>query len=233
MLTCCTFGSKKKEVYLHPLNDVTYEMILLLVQGKFNVPVAERTREQKNAVVRYWRQRNRFHLGPQATPTLYFDGRKVVRKTSIASLVAKTFDEAKSGGCKKLKNRAAASFAGLSERNILSVTNNEAKYRIHSVKFTNKATPRPVTASTIQAQHQIDLMDLSKEAVDHNTRVYKYVLSVMDIFSRYLWLRPLEKKSSEHVSRALQKIYSEHGPPDLVQSDRGKEFEGKVRPLCK
>ena len=228
MLTCCTFGSKKKEVYLHPLNDVTYETILLLVQGKFNVPVAERTREQKNAVVRYWRQRNRFHLGPQPTPTLYFDGRKVVRKTSIASLVAKTFDEAKSGGCKKLRNRAAASFAGLSERNILSVTNNEAKYQIHSVKFTNKATPRPVAASTIQAQHQIDLMDLSKEAVDHNTRVYKYVLSVMDIFSRYLWLRPLEKKSSEHVSRALQKIYSEHGPPDRLQSDRGKNSKERL-----
>ena len=89
MLTCCIFGSKKKEVYLHPLNDVTYETILLLVQGKFNVPVAERTREQKNAVVRYWRQRNRFHLGPQPTSTLYFDGRKVVRKTSIASLLRK------------------------------------------------------------------------------------------------------------------------------------------------
>ena len=233
ILGCCTFGAEKRGGYLHPLSDEAYETILLLVQGNFNVPVAERTREQRNAVVRYWRQRDRFHLGPQSTPTLYFDGKKVVKKSSIASLVAKTFDEAKAGGCKKLRNRAAASFAGLSKRNILRVTNNEVKYRIHNVKFTNKAAPRPVTARTIQGQHQIDLMDLSKEAVGHNTRVYKYVLSVMDIFSRYLWLRPLEKKSSQHVSRALAKIYSEHGPLDRLQNDRGKEFEGKVRPLCK
>jgi len=172
------------------------------------------------------------HLGPQSTPTLYFDGKKVV-KSSTGSLVATTFDQAKADGCKKLRNRAAASFAGLSERNLLRVTNNEAKYRIHNVKLTNKATPRPITANTVQVQHQIELMDLSKEAVNHDKHVYKYVLSVMDIFSRYFWLRPLEKESSKHVSQALQRIYSEHGPPDRLQSDRGKEFEGKVRPLCK
>ena len=118
-------------------------------------------------MVRYWRQRDSLHLGPQSTPTLYFDGKKVVKKSSIASVVATTFDQAKAGGCKKLRNRAAAGFTGLRERNI------QAKYRIHNVKFTNKATPRPVTARTVQGQHQIDLMDLSKEAVNHNGHMYQ------------------------------------------------------------
>ena len=76
-------------------------------------------------------------------------------------------------------------------------------------------------------------MDLSKDAVEHDGRVYRYVLSVMDVFSRYCRLRPLEKKASHHVSQALKAIYAEHGPPDRLQSDRGSEFEGKVRPLCK
>ena len=183
--------------------------------------------------MRYWRNRDRFHLGPQATPTLYFDDKKVVKKSAISGLVSKTFDDAKSGGCKKLRNRAAAGFVGLSERNILRETNRKIKYRIHNVKFTNKATPRPVTAKSVQAQHQVDLMDLSKDAVEHDGREYRYVLRVMDVFSRYSWLRPLEKKASHHVSQALKAIYAEHGPPDRLQSDRGSEFEGKVRPLCK
>ena len=55
----------------------------------------------------------------------------------------------------------------------------------------------------------------------------------MDVFSRNSWLRPLEKKASHHVSQALKAIYAEHGPPDRIQSDRGSEFEGKVRPLFK
>ena len=89
--------------YFHSLSDEAYETLLLLVQGNFNVPVTERTREQRNAVVRYWRQRDSLHLGPQSTLTLYYDGKKVVKKSSIASLVAKTFDQGKAGGCKKLR----------------------------------------------------------------------------------------------------------------------------------
>ena len=63
------------------------------------MPVAERTHEQTNAVVRYWRQRDSLHFGPQSTQTLYFDGKKEVKKSSVGSLVATTFDHAKAGGC--------------------------------------------------------------------------------------------------------------------------------------
>ncbi|CAH3125703.1 unnamed protein product, partial [Porites lobata] len=77
------------------------------------------------------------------TSTLYFDDKKVVKKSAISGLVSKTFDD-----------QTAAGFVGLSERNILRETNSKIKYRIHNVKFTNKATPRPVTAKSVQAQHQ-------------------------------------------------------------------------------
>ena len=84
---------------------------------------------------------------------------------------------------------------GLSERNILRETNSKIKYRIHNVKFTNKVTPRPVTAKSVQAQHQIDLMDLSKDAVEHDGRVYRYVLSVMDVLAGILLVAPTGKES--------------------------------------
>ena len=68
----------------------------------------------------YWRNRDRFHLGPQATPTL---DRKAVKKPAISGLVSKTFDDVKSGGCNKLRNRVAAGFVGLGEGNLLGETN--------------------------------------------------------------------------------------------------------------
>ena len=61
----------------------------------------------------------------------------------------------------------------------------------------------------------------------------KYVLSVIDIFSGFLWLVPLESKSSSHVVRVLQPIYDQHDPPDRLRSDHGTEFEGKLRFMCK
>ena len=81
LLKYCIYGEKAKGKYLHPFSEEAYKILFLLVQGKFNVPVAECTREQKNAVVRYWRNRDRFHLGPQATQTLYFDDKKVVKES--------------------------------------------------------------------------------------------------------------------------------------------------------
>ena len=124
--------------------------------------------------------------------------------------------QAKSRGCKKLRYRAASSYAGLSEKNILQVTNNEFKYRVHNAKLTNKATPKPVTAKQVQSQQQIDLIDLSKDPVKRNGKVYKYFLSVIDIFGHFLRVVPLESKSSSHVVRVLQPIYDQQGPPDRL-----------------
>ena len=142
---------EKREVYIHPVRDKVYTTLLLLVQGKFEVPVSKRTRIQRNMVVQFWRRREDFHLGPEKMPTLYFAGKKVVKKSLISTIVGNTFKQAKSGGCKKLRYRAASSYAGLSENKILQVTNNEFKYRVHNAKFTNKATPKPVTAKHVQS----------------------------------------------------------------------------------
>ena len=104
--------------------------------------------------------------------------------------------EAKCGRCRKIRNCTAAGFAGLSERRILSVTNSELKYRLHNAKFANKDVPRPATAKHVQSQYQVDVVALINDPVKHNVEVYKYVGSVTDIFSRFVWLRPLKKRQA-------------------------------------
>ena len=59
------------------------------------------------------------------------------------------------------------------------------------------------------------------------------MLSLMDVFSRYHWLIPLEGKSSKPIAVALSELYIQHGPPRVIQHDQGPEFEGAVRKLCK
>ena len=51
-------------------------------------------------------------------------------------------------GHKKIRTRALHGYAGLS-RNILTVTSNDAEFKKFTVKFTNKAAPRPVTATEV------------------------------------------------------------------------------------
>ncbi|XP_049926648.1 uncharacterized protein LOC126406426 [Epinephelus moara] len=67
--------------------------------------------------------------------------------------------------------------------------------------------------------------------VKYGRVTYRYILTVIDVFSRYVWLRPLKGKHSAEISRHLEDIYNEHGPPKVLQHDQGKEFKGAVKKL--
>ena len=97
---------KKRDTFIHTVDDDKYKTLLLLVKGKFHVPLAEQTRSQKSAVVQFWRREELFTLGNEESPTLYFNGGKVVRKSEVSRAVAKIFKETKSTGYKKLKQRS-------------------------------------------------------------------------------------------------------------------------------
>lgn len=85
----------------------------------------------------------------------------------------------------------------------------------------------------VQTRHQIDLMDMGKRGtVKLNGIRYRYVLSVMDVFSRFVWLRAMAHKTSKDIYTTLQEIYYEHGPPRVIQCDQGSEFKGAVKKLC-
>src|SRR6218665_2050135 len=57
---------------------------------------------------------------------------------------------------------------------------------------------------------------------------FKYLLSVVDIFSKYGWIVPLKDKSGKSVSQAFEKIFtSSERKPKKLWVDKGKEFYNK------
>lgn len=90
---------------------------------------------------------------------------------------------------------------------------------VFTTQYLRTVLPKPVGAKHVHSQHQTDLIDLTKQPIESAGKTFQYVLSAMNVFSRYLWLTPLEKKSSRCIARNMQKIYEEHGPPDRLQSD--------------
>jgi len=56
----------------------------------------------------------------------------------------------------------------------------------------------------------------------HNKGV-KYLLTVIDIFSRYGWIVPLKNKTGIEVASALEKIFKER-KPNKLWVDKGREF---------
>lgn len=74
-------------------------------------------------------------------------------------------------------------------------------------------------------RHQIDLLDMKNEAVEFEGVVFRYILTVQNVFSRFMCLRPLKRKKSKAVSEELRKIYRNHCPPKILQCDNVGEFK--------
>jgi hypothetical protein len=54
---------------------------------------------------------------------------------------------------------------------------------------------------------------------------YKYVLAVIDVFSKYGWMRALKNKTGLEVANALKDIFTKSaGRKRLVCCDTGKGF---------
>ena len=77
----------------------------------------------------------------------------------------------------------------------------KSNYR-RNAKFLNKPKLKPIRARDVHVRHQIFFIDMSKNgSVKMNEHLYRYDLTVIDAFSRFLWLRTLESKSSQAICK--------------------------------
>jgi hypothetical protein len=66
----------------------------------------------------------------------------------------------------------------------------------------------------------IDLIDLSSKSYNN----YNYILTCIDIFSRYVWLFPLKKKTPQEVEKHLKILLKDNENFKVIITDNGKEF---------
>lgn len=81
---------------------------------------------------------------------------------------------------------------------------------------------RRVQMRSINDTWQADLVDLRSLA--RYNKGFNYILFVINIFTKFLWTRPLKTKIAEEVTRAMSEILAEATPPKNLHTDMGKEF---------
>jgi transposase-like protein len=90
-----------------------------------------------------------------------------------------------------------------------------------------KFRKRMVYVKGIDDTWAADLIDMQSFA-KFNDGV-KYLLSVIDIFSKYGWIVPIKDKTGKSVADAFDKIFTSSGrKPDKLWVDKGKEFYNKL-----
>ena len=52
----------------------------------------------------------------------------------------------------------------------------------------------------------------------------RYLLTVIDVLSKYAWVRPIKRKTGAKLLKAFESIVAEGRRPQMLQTDKGKEF---------
>src|SRR3989338_2567370 len=81
----------------------------------------------------------------------------------------------------------------------------------------------PVVATLPMDHVSVDLFQL-----DTSSEGYNFVLLLIDICTRFVFLRPLKTKDAASVARKIFKIFCGAGFPRILQSDNGTEFINRI-----
>ena len=71
----------------------------------------------------------------------------------------------------------------------------------------------------IDDQWQADLVDMRH----YKDQGYQYILTVIDVFSKYAWAIPIKRKTGDEISRLFEILFKERKPKKL-HTDKGLEF---------
>ena len=99
-------------------------------------------------------------------------------------------------------------------------------YTLH--KPARKRYPRNKTLAVgVDEIHQLDLVDVSNVA--KYNRGYKYLLTWIDVFSKYAWVIPLKNKSAKTLVKAFKSNVESSGrSPVMIHTDKGGEFINRL-----
>ena len=116
----------------------------------------------------------------------------------------------------EVKRRGYYLHVGL--QRIKNYLNKHETYTLYKQVIAKFPTP-PVFVTGVNEQMDMDLMDISKDSSDNQG--IKYLLTSIDILSKFAMVRPLKTKEGKEVAREAGDMFDERKPV-RVQTDLGE-----------
>ena len=87
---------------------------------------------------------------------------------------------------------------------------------------------KPITRNFTRRRDRIWCSDLVEmQQFSKWNKGYRYLLMVLDLFSKYGWIVPLKDKKGETVTEAFKTIFNEGRKPQYLWTDKRKEYYSK------
>ncbi len=128
-------------------------------------------------------------------------------------------------GPKKLYNTLKQNKQPVTYTNVRKWLQDQDAYSLlQPVKYRFKR--QKVITRGIDDMWDIDLADMTNIS-EHNDD-HRFLLIVIDVFSKFLWVQPIPNKSHGSVIKAFEKIFQEtNRRPRTIRSDNGTEFKNR------
>jgi transposase InsO family protein len=89
----------------------------------------------------------------------------------------------------------------------------------------NNPYPFSNSSSRFGERVQIDTLSISNEGDNFG---YKYILVIIDCFTRWISLYPLKTLEAEEAVKQVYEYFNTYGTPSTLQSDQGTQFVNKL-----
>ena len=120
-----------------------------------------------------------------------------------------------------LYREAKKHYPSLTFRQVKTWLRSKDTYTLHK-PFRYNLQKNRVIVTEIDSQWQADLVDISSLA-RFNKR-YKFLITCIDVFSKFAWVVPRKKKSGKTLVNGFQSILDTGRSPEKLQTDKGTEF---------
>lgn len=128
------------------------------------------------------------------------------------------------GGVQAVYRAAKSTNNKIQQKDVQKWLQGQETYTLHKPTRRNFRRNR-VIVTGIDSQWQADLVDMSR--LSKGNGGYKFILTVIDIFSKYAWAVPLKDKSGSSIMKALKEIFKTGRKPNKLQTDKGTEFTNR------
>lgn len=135
------------------------------------------------------------------------------------------YDVRHPAGYSSLEKLSKAMHGHMSKDDVKKWLQSQETYTLHKPVH-RKISRNKYILSNFNELWQADLSDMRTYS-QHNDG-FKYILCVIDVFSKYAFARSMKNKNSETVRECFESIFIEaNATPRHIQSDKGTEFVSK------
>lgn len=152
--------------------------------------------------------------------------KKKQKVVNVNRILRKAYYELKNpgalGGVERLYKSVRRTNSKIKRKEVQKWLEGEEAYTLHK-PVKRKFVRNKVYVSFINEQFEADLVDMSH--LKKENQGYTFLLTCIDVLSKYAWAIPIKSKNATDVTNAFQSILTTSGRIcQRLHTDRGKEF---------